>query len=118
MDKKSRGFTIIELIIVLSVLGIIALIAIPRFLSVTEYAKRDVCEANRAELEHAYEIYLVKNNESDSEVNFNTFLNQWDQEVCPDEGIISRSEGKIKCSIHLDEEVEDSNDSEGSVPFL
>jgi prepilin-type N-terminal cleavage/methylation domain-containing protein len=113
----SKGFTLIELIITLSILGILSLIAIPRFLTVTENARREVCEANRAELEHGYEIYLVQNDKTDTDANFITFVNEYDQEICPEGGVVSRSEGRINCSIHFDEEVEDSDEDE-EVPFL
>lgn len=122
--KSKNGFTLIELIVVLSIFGIIALIAIPRFLTITENARRDVCEANRHELVHGYEIYLVQNDKSDTDDNFTTFLNEYDQEICPEGGVISRSESKISCSIHLDEDGEDTEGSDeddsddGSVPFL
>lgn len=119
---NSRGFSLIELIIVLSLMGIISLIAVPRFLTVIEGAKRDACEAGMSELEHAYEIYLVQNDKSDTYVNFTVFLSQWNQKICPEDGIISRVDGEIQCSIHGDiteaDDGADDSEDDGSVPFL
>jgi prepilin-type N-terminal cleavage/methylation domain-containing protein len=120
ISVNNKGFTLIELIVVIAILAILSAIAVPRFSTITENARRDVCEANRHELKHAYEIYLVQNDEADTDINFTAFVNEYDQEICPEGGIISRSEGKIDCSIHFDEDVEETDDSEddGCVPFL
>ena len=122
MNNKgnNKGFTLIELIVVIAIIAIISAIAIPRFSAITENARRNVCEVNRHELKHAYEIFLFQNDEADTDTNFTAVLNEYDQKICPEGGIISRSEGKMNCSIHFDEDVEGTDDSEdgGSVPFL
>ncbi|MEN1760738.1 prepilin-type N-terminal cleavage/methylation domain-containing protein [Anoxynatronum sibiricum] len=46
MDKKSDGFTLVELIIVIAILGIIAAIAIPKLAGFKSKAKESVCAAN------------------------------------------------------------------------
>ncbi|SHI69102.1 MSHA pilin protein MshA [Dethiosulfatibacter aminovorans DSM 17477] len=58
--KNKKGFTLIELIVVLAVLGIIALIAIPRFLSVQEQAKIDADYGTAAGIAKAAELYYVQ----------------------------------------------------------
>lgn len=119
---NSNGFTMIELILVLTLLAIISAVIVPRFIGYKEKAKEDVCRINRVELERMYDLYLVTNDIEHSNDNFNNFINQYDKELCPSSGIITYSNGEIKCSVHRNNDEESSNeendDGDGSVPFL
>lgn len=66
-NKYKSGFTLIELIIVLGVLGIIALIAVPRYLQVQESSKKDADYGTAAAIAKAAEIYYA----NDSNLNPN-----------------------------------------------
>ncbi|SHI69138.1 prepilin-type N-terminal cleavage/methylation domain-containing protein [Dethiosulfatibacter aminovorans DSM 17477] len=61
--KFKNGFTLIELIIVLAVLSIIALIAIPRYLSVQDKSKKEADYGNAASIAKAAEVYFVQEEE-------------------------------------------------------
>ncbi len=62
--KNRKGFTLIELIVVLAVLAIIMAIAVPRFLGVQETAKKDADKGTAASIAKAAELYVISENKS------------------------------------------------------
>jgi len=58
--KNRKGFTLIELIVVLAVLAIIMAIAVPRFLGVQEDAREDADYSTGAMIAKAAELYYAK----------------------------------------------------------
>ena len=55
--RRQRGFTLIEVSLVVSVLGILALIAIPNYLRAAERSKRGSCFSNQRNLCFAATLY-------------------------------------------------------------
>ncbi len=62
--KNRKGFTLIELIVVLAVLAIIMAIAVPRFIGVQTQAKIDADYTTVANIAKAAELYYARNNET------------------------------------------------------
>ncbi len=57
---KRKGFTLIELMVVIAVIGILTAIALPRFANITKDAEIAQIQANRKNLQTSLDMALVK----------------------------------------------------------
>lgn len=63
MNRRNRrgGFSLLELLAVVTILGIIAVIVIPRITASSTTAKQNACAQNKAEINSAVERYYFDN---------------------------------------------------------
>lgn len=59
--KNKKGFTLIELIVVIAVIGILVLLAAPKFLGYTQDANKAAMQADAKVLSNAALVYNVEN---------------------------------------------------------
>lgn len=60
MIKREKGFTLIELIVVIAILGVLAAMVVPRFVSTTADAKQTAADATVKTIQSAVELYRAE----------------------------------------------------------
>ena len=114
MQRGSKGFTLVELSVVIAILSVLALVAIPRFTSARVESSKKVCYANRNMIARSYQIALTKDksitlqNFSDHPENYGQYYAN--KPFCPSGGTYTATGNKIICSQegHADEAAAES----------
>lgn len=110
-QKDRRGFTLVELIVVIAIIAVLVTIAVPAMTGYIDTASQTVCEANRKGLERYWRTASVMELVSTgSELTLTQFMASADAEHqqniashrCPSGGVISvgSSGDALDCSIH------------------
>lgn len=93
--RKQRGFTLVELLVVVIVIGILAAIGIPKFSNLSEQAKTQSCRQNMRNLAGALQMYYGSTGHYPYENgghrwrNFEAieeYMQNWEQLECPSTG--------------------------------
>ncbi len=63
MTKRTKGFTLVEILIVVIILGILAAIIIPQFTDASEGARDSAIESNLQAMRAQFELYKAQHND-------------------------------------------------------
>lgn len=116
MKTNNKGFTLVELILVISIIAILMVITSPNLNTFAKKVKGEVCNINCSELDKVYNLYLITESVEHSDKIFENYLIKHGKNICPADGTISFRNGKVKCGIHSKEE--ESDDGGDDVPYL
>jgi len=102
--KNKGGWTLVELIIVIIILGLIAAIAIPAYLDLTTSAKINACQANQAADRSAVLLYYAKHSGTLPDSLTNGMFVNATKPTCPTGGTITYTKTNdstftVSCSI-------------------
>ncbi len=107
----SEGFTLVELIMVIVIIGILAAVAVPKFVDLTGAANSAKCAANRGAINSAvamtYAAIVVANPASSGWLGAATLASLNDSmfatghiPVCSTTGTYTITNGQVTCSVH------------------
>jgi prepilin-type N-terminal cleavage/methylation domain-containing protein len=66
--RRGGGFTLIEILIVVAIMGIILGVALPAFMKSRTQARKQVCIENLSQIESAKQQWGLENNKKDGDV--------------------------------------------------
>jgi prepilin-type N-terminal cleavage/methylation domain-containing protein len=89
-QSNRSGFTLVEIMIVVAIIGLLAAIAIPNFVKARNTAQKNSCIANLKQIDGAKEQWAMENKKTDGdaidEAGVNEYLKNNQAPACPGNG--------------------------------
>jgi len=73
-SAESKGFTLVEIMIVVGIVGLLAAVAVPQFLRHREFARKNTCIENLRQIAAAKAVWAQEKNKSNSHTPTDTDL--------------------------------------------
>jgi len=99
MRIKEAGFTLVELLATITILGIIIAIAVPAIAQVIERTERESCDISVNEVEQHYHHFLLLEGLDHTDALFEFFLSE-QIDYNPNAHMFIYEEGHVRCTIH------------------
>jgi len=64
---RKKGFTLVEIMIVVAIIGLLAAIAIPNFIKARESAEKNACIENLKQIQGATQVWALANDKTGSD---------------------------------------------------
>lgn len=89
--RRSKGFTLVEIMIVVAIIGILIAIAVPSFLRAREISRRNACQENQSKIDGAKQQWALETNQpADATPDWNNLVGSSSyirkSPVCPASG--------------------------------
>ncbi|MEG0240653.1 competence type IV pilus major pilin ComGC [Anaerorhabdus sp.] len=107
-NRKKKGFTLIELIVVIAILAVLGLLIVPQISGYIDATQATTCQNNRKLVERAITVAEAKSGKTETFTTPEQVAAIKDSlydggKICPKEGTITITGHKVTCSIHKDE---------------
>jgi prepilin-type N-terminal cleavage/methylation domain-containing protein len=90
INKTKQGFTLVEIMIVVAIIGLLAAIAIPNFVKARTTAQKNACIANLKQIDGAKEQWAIEAKKTEGDAPdttaINAFLKNSQAPTCPANG--------------------------------
>lgn len=99
--KEKKGFSLVELMIVVVIMGILVAVAIPLYNAVTDNARANTCKNNQRELRAMFAKWILMNENNTADSFFSTSQKSFDgstqnpESVLPADFLNSFNDGKL-----------------------
>ena len=101
LKNNEKGFSLVELMVVVVIIGVLVAIAIPVYNITTDKAEEGACHANQRMIEGAASQHAMNTDKSINEVDINDlkeYFNNGTLPTCPSDGTYYIEDGKAKCT--------------------